>query len=185
MDVTSNSLIVDEIAGVADLRLVQIRLRELLVCEVVVGLEVEVELVPGWAVGREIADLHIGERLERVRVAIGDQLSDAGVVAQCSEPELGNRGRLALDRYALVVILLLLGLLDARGDLLSRRLRITRDDCTTAFEQWLLELEILRHAKSNRLLISTPIHKEGAEKSAKKRRAFFSSSRHSSLYFVW
>lgn len=95
LDLRPDSLVVHEIARVADLLLVDVRLLQLLVLEVLVRREGEDELEAGLAFAGlrgEILDADIGEVLERAGITLGDDLGEADVVSEGGKPELGDRG---------------------------------------------------------------------------------------------
>lgn len=88
--------------------------------------------------------------LERICVAVGDQVIDADMVPQSSEPELWDtRDVIIFCRVSSwgsilgegrILWIILNGLLFARLDLLWGRLSGTGDDRVSALIEWLLKL---------------------------------------------
>ena len=84
-------MIVHEVAAVANLLLVEVRLLKHLVLEEVVGLEVELQLEARLGVrARQVLDPDVGEALEGLRVAVGDDFAEVDVRTEGGQPELGN-----------------------------------------------------------------------------------------------
>lgn len=143
----ADGAVVDEVALIADLLLVEVSLVEDLVLKKVVRSEMELNLEAGLLLlGRKVGDGDVNEALERVSVAIGNHLAERGVIAERGEPELGDgRGGVLAGglRERSVLWVLLLFLLLARLDLLRSRLRLASNDRTATLMQRLLELRKL------------------------------------------
>jgi hypothetical protein len=153
VDLVTLGVVVDEVAAVAVLLLVEVGLGDGLVGEELVLVELEDQTEAGAV---EVLHADVGERLERSLVAVCDHLGERDLVLHGAEPELGD----ALDVLALVLVELGLGLvlvvlivlvnLLADLDLVFRGLRCAVDDLRTGLvegrelgEVLLLELQDL------------------------------------------
>ena len=146
LDLRADGAIVHEVARVADLLLVQVRLLEHLILEEFVGSELEKQLETRFGFRTwQVFNTNIDERLQSLRIAVGDDLAKVSMCAESSEPELGDasRGRLDILReggvFGIVLDRLLLTSLDLFGGWLCR----TSDDRMTAVIQRLLEFKVL------------------------------------------
>lgn len=147
----ADSAVVDKVALVANLLLVQVSLLQDRVLEEIILGEVEEDLEPGVLVLRgQVRDGDIDESLERVGVTIGDHLAERGVVPQRRQPKFGDSGRFVLQGEGYVIWVILLGLSCARLDLLSGWLRLSQDNRAAALMQGLLELSVLLSVISHR-----------------------------------
>lgn len=137
LDLRADGAIIEEVAREADLGPVDVGLGEDLVLEVVVGAEVEVELESRLALDIlsgvrvvKVLDLDVGEALQSIGVAIGNQLANAQVVAEGGEPEFRDtrRGSLNILGESLIVLVLFQLSLLAKLDLLLGRGLGARDN---------------------------------------------------------
>ena len=89
LDGRADRAVVDKVALVADLLLVQVRLLEHLVLKEVVRREVEQQFETGLLLCTwEVLDPDIGKALERLSIAVGDGVAEVDVGAEGGQPEL-------------------------------------------------------------------------------------------------
>ena len=146
LDLRPDRAIVHEITRIANLLLVQVGLLEYLVFEEIIWSEHEEEFEAGLGLRTwQVLDANVGECLERLGVAVGDDLAEVDVCAEGSEPEFWDTGRGGLDVLgeASVVGIVFDRLLLASLHLLRRGLCRTGDDRMAALIQRLLESKIL------------------------------------------
>lgn len=140
--------IVDEIATVSDLLLIDVCFLQNLVIEEFIGAEREDELEAGLGVLLvKICNLDVNEVLQGSSVAFGDDVRETDVVPQRSEPELRNARGVGsrVSRQGSVLRIIFERLCFARCDLLScRRLRSGNDGMSALVKRG-LQLQILRN----------------------------------------
>lgn len=156
VDLITLSVIVDEVATISTLVLVEVCLGDDLVGEVGVLSELEDQAKTGLV---EVLHADVSQRLESLLITVGDHLSQRNLVLHGRQPELGDTGDLGgrlgtllLFRSGVLVLIVCLGLviLLTSGNLLLSRLGGSIDNLRTLLVQrselgevLLLELEDL------------------------------------------
>lgn len=126
LDFGTDRTVINKIASVSHFLLIEIRLVQDFIFKVLVWAEIEADLETRFRfrIG-EVGETNINEVLESARVAFGDEIRDANVVAESRKPELWDCGRASgriLGEWR-VVRIILDRCLDPSIDLLRSRRR--------------------------------------------------------------
>ena len=93
LDFGPDRTVINEIAGISHLFLIEIRFVQDFVFEVFVGAEIEADLESGFRfVAGDVREANIHEVFESTRITFGDKIRNSNVVTESCEPELWNGG---------------------------------------------------------------------------------------------
>lgn len=151
LDLGADGAIIDKIATVTDLLLIEICFCESLILEELVGRECEDELESRLstvlAIGRviEILISDVDEMFQGTFIAIGYQFREADMIPQGGKPKLWNRsgGWGCVFRKGGIVFVVLEGILCTGLDFFSRGGLFAADNCIPAFIQGFGKFKIL------------------------------------------